>query len=181
MDHFETAAVLKTFEVIVDTREQDTPRARQRYNAFGVPFRRGTLAYGDYCGNVILPNGRSLLDLSETLHPLCAVERKMNLDELAGCFTRSRKRFEREFLRAKENGARIFLLCEDGNLEKVAAGHYRSKFHPTAFMASIIAWAIRYDLQLLFCSQLTSGMIIKEILYRDIKERLERGDYDAEI
>jgi hypothetical protein len=35
---------------------------------------------------------------------------------------------------------------------------------------------IRYELQVIMCKAETSGRLIKEILYRDLKERLERGE-----
>ena len=41
------------------------------------------------------------------------IERKANLLELCGNFCQGRKRFEREFIRAKEAGAKIYLLIED--------------------------------------------------------------------
>ena len=177
MDIFEQKAVLKTFRILVDSREQDTPRARRRYASFGVPWERSTLSYGDYACNAILPDGTLLHDSGKTIFPPAAVERKMSLDELAACFTASRQRFEKEFRRASEHGARIFLLCENADWEKLLAGRYRSQFHPAAFSASVIAWTIRYDLSLVFCKEETSGRLIKEILYRDLKERLERGEY----
>jgi hypothetical protein len=46
-------------------------------------------------------------------------------------------------------------------------------------MASITAWMARYDCKVIFCKQEISGALIKEILYRELKERLERGDYDG--
>lgn len=177
MDYFNERDLLKTFEIICDTREQPTPRAEQRYKAFEVGHSRGTLSYGDYCGNITFPNGSKLYDQSKTISAKCVVERKMNLDELAQCFTRGRERFQREFERAADAGGRIFLLCENGSIEKIMKHDYRSRFNPKAFMASIIAWNIRYDMQLIFCSQMSTGMMIKEILYRDIKERIERGDF----
>lgn len=179
MDYFEEREILKTFEIIVDTREQPTPKARQRYATFGVEHSRGTLRYGDYCANITFPDGTKLLDPEKTISAKCVVERKMSLDELASCFTRGRDRFKREFERAASNGARVFLLCENGSFEKILRHDYRSKFHPSAFMASVIAWNIRYNMQLIFCSQVTSGTMIKEILYRDIKERIERGEFDG--
>jgi ERCC4-type nuclease len=179
MDHFEIEELLKSFEIICDTREQRTPRAEQRYSAFGVAHSRGTLSYGDYCGNIMLPDGRKLYDGSGTISAKCVVERKMNLDELAGCFTRGRDRFKREFERAAANNSRVFLLCEDGSIEKILRHDYRSRFTPKAFLASVIAWNIRYDMQLIFCSHLTSGMMIKEILYRDMKDRAEKGEFDV--
>lgn len=179
MDHFDITDLMKTFEIICDTREQPTQRAQQRYAAFGVDYSRGTLSYGDYCGNITLPDGRKLYDSSVTISAKCVVERKMNLDELAQCFTRGRKRFQREFERAAANGCRVFLLCEDGSIEKLIRHEYRSRLHPKAFLASIIAWNIRYDMQLIFCDHMNSGMMIKEILYRDMKDRAEKGEFDG--
>ena len=48
MDVFEQKKVLDSFEILVDTREQDTERAHKRYASFGVPIRRAVLNYGDY-------------------------------------------------------------------------------------------------------------------------------------
>lgn len=179
INYFDEMDLLKTFEIICDTREQKTPRAEQRYKAFGVDYSRGTLNYGDYCGNITFPSGMKLYDQSKTISAKCVVERKMNLDELAQCFTRGRERFQHEFERATEAGSRIFLLCENGSIEKILKHDYRSRFNPKAFLASIIAWNIRYDMQLIFCSQISTGMMIKEILYRDMKERIERGELVA--
>lgn len=177
MDIFDQKKVLESFEILVDTREQLSKRAEARYSSFGSPYKRATLNYGDYTYNATLPGGTNILDISDTIQPLCAVERKMDLDELAQCFTHSRARFEREFKRAKENGARIYLLVENANWENLINGKYRSRFNSKAFIASVIAWQIRYDLQLLFCKEETSGQLIKEILYRDLKERLENGEF----
>ena len=179
MDHFDVADLMKSFEIICDTREQPTTRAEQRYRSFGVGYSRGTLSYGDYCGNITFPSGEKLYDASVTISARCVVERKQNLDELAQCFTRGRDRFKREFERAASQNCRMFLLCEDGSIEKILRHEYRSRFSPKAFLASVIAWNIRYNMQLIFCTHLTSGMMIKEILYRDMKDRAEKGEFDG--
>lgn len=178
MDIFEQKQVLKTFEVLVDSREQDTERARKRYSSLGVPYHKATLSYGDYAYNATLPDGQKIYDASKTICPVCAIERKMDLGELAGCYTRSRERFKKEFERAGENGCRIYLICENANWENLLNGKYRSKVSPNAFAASAIAWMIRYNMNVIFCKEETSGRLIKEILYRDLKERLERGEFD---
>lgn len=177
MDVFDQKQVLKSFRILVDTREQPTDRARRRYESFGVPYERATLSYGDYTYNATLPDGRDIVDVSGTVMPLCAVERKMHLDELAGCYTTSRKRFEAEFRRAQEHGCRIYLLCENATWENLLAGRYRSRFNANAFKGSLTAWMVRYNANVIFCKAESSGVIIKEILYRDLKERLEKGDY----
>lgn len=177
MEAFEIEEVLKTFRVVVDTREQATPRARARFKALGCPMERATLNFGDYCGNITLPSETALHDIAGRISAPCVIERKMNLDELAQCFTRDRARFKREFERAASGKAKVYLLVEDGSYEAIVGHRYRSRYNPAAFLASIIAWAARYDMTPIMCREATSGRLIREILYRDIKERLERGEY----
>lgn len=176
MDHFEIDEILQTFQIIADTREQNTPRASERFKAFGVPVQRATLNYGDYCGNITLPDG-PLYDGSGRISAPCCIERKMSLDELASCFTRGRDRFQREFDRAVEKNARVYLLVENGSWEAIQRHRYRSKYHPKAFQASLAAWTVRYNMTPIFCKAETSGDLIREILYRDMKERLEKGEF----
>ena len=169
--------VLDSMTVLVDTREQDTERARWRYAAIGLPAVRCTLDYGDYSYNAVLPDGTAIYDVTGRISPKCVIERKMNLDELAECFGRGREGFVREFVRASGSGAAMWLLVEGASWEGIINHRYRSRFSSKAFMSSLTAWSVRYDLTPVFCRQETSGMIIKESLYRDIKERLQRGDY----
>ena len=168
---------MKSFSVIADTREQPTDKSRRRYASMGVPVERATLDFGDYTWNAVLPDGRPIYDTENRIQPRITIERKESLDELAQCFTRSRDRFRREFQRAADNGARIFLIVENASFEKLVNGRYRSRFNPNAFLASVTAYTVRYNMNLIFCKEDTSGRLIKEILYRDLKERLERGEF----
>lgn len=176
----EIKATLATMRIIVDTREQDTERSRRRYEAFGVPIVRKALNFGDYAYTAVLPSGCPINGTVQdgAIVPTCVVERKMNLDELALCFGKERGRFEREFERAKAAGARVFLLVENATWESLMAGKYRSLLHPNAYTASLVAWMVRYDIGLIFCKAESSGRLIRELLYRDLRERLERGDFD---
>lgn len=178
MDNFEVKEILNTFQIIADTREQRTPRAEKRFQSFGVPVQRATLSYCDYCGQITLPNG-DLYKTGSAIKPATCIERKMSLDELAICFTRGRDRFRREFERAAAADAKIYLLIEDGSWEAILKHRYRSRFNERAFEATLSAWMVRYNMVPLFCKAETSGELIKEILYRDMKERLERGDFDG--
>ena len=176
MDNFEVKEVLSTFRIIADTREKRTPKSEERFLAFGVPVQRATLLYCDYCGQITLPNG-DLYQTGSAIKPACCIERKMSLDELAMCFTRGRDRFRREFERASAAGAKVFLLVENGSWEAIMKHRYRSRFNAKAFEATLTAWTVRYNIVPLFCKADTSGELIREILYRDMKERLERGEY----
>ncbi len=180
MEILEQESVLKSFEILVDTREHATESLVKRCKAFGVPYQRAKLNYGDYSYNITLPNGKKLFDIAKPIDPLCSIERKENLTELSGNFTKNRDRFRREFERAKEHKARLYLICEGASWEDIKNHRYRTKFHPSAYLASLIAWIVRYNLNVTFCKAETSAMMIKEILYRDCKERLENGEFDTD-
>lgn len=177
MDIFEQRECLESMSVLIDTREQDTARARARYSSFGLPYERRVLDFGDYTFQFRLPNGKLFYPDEDRITPIIAIERKMSLAELAQCYTHDRARFCAEFERAKAAGAKIYLLLENSNFENLCNGKYRSKFHPNAFLASLFAYLARYDCIPIMCKAETSGRLIKEILYRELKERLERGEF----
>ena len=163
--------------VLVDSREQDTDRARWRYASIGLPVERCTLDYGDYSYNASMPDGERIYDLSGRIRPAVSIERKMNLDELALCFESDRDRFEREFLRARESGAQMWLLVEGGNWEAIYDHRYRSKMAPISLAGSIIAFCSRYDLRLIFCTERSTGRIVRGILTRNLEDRLKAGEF----
>ena len=177
MDRLEIEACLESMEILVDTREQPGARASKRYASFGCPSKRHTMAYGDYTYNFTLPSGELLFERFGTAEGDCIIERKMNLEELSGCLCQQRDRFRREFEKAKEHGSTIYLLVEDASWEKIINHGYKTKFNPKAYLATLTAWTVRYDLKVIFCKKETSGKLIKEILYRELKERLENGFY----
>lgn len=179
METYDQIAMLESMTVIVDTREKPTERARKRYESFGVGWCRGKLDYGDYTYNAILPNGKALFNPEESVFPPIAIERKESLDELAMCFTHERSRFDREFTRAKEHNAKIILLVENATWENLLNGRYRSKFSAKAFSASIAAYIARYDITLVFCKAESTGRIIHDLLYYDLRERIMEGYYDT--
>ena len=161
---------LSTMTILTDSREQPSERAQKRYKSFCCPYRRQKLDYGDYSAEITLPDG-------QTVQIRAAIERKMNLEELSNCLTHDRRRFKAEFERAKAADASMYLLVENATWENLINGKYRTKFNPKAFLASVIAWEVRYNLKVTFCKAETSGKLIREILYREAKQRLEAGEY----
>ena len=168
MDAYEVSYALSHLTLLVDTREQPTPRAKKRIEAVGLSFERTTLSFGDYSAKIAFSDGSTV-----SLDKVIAIERKMNLDELCACFTHERKRFKAEFERAKESGAKLYLLVENADMEKAINGKYRSKMNPSAFVASLFTWMARYGAQLIMCKEESSGRVIREILLRETKEYLE--------
>lgn len=169
MNPFEVNAALKSMVILWDTREQQTPRARKRLEQIQVPIERVALSFGDYSAKC------DALDLRDSV----AIERKMDLTELAHCYCQDRKRFTREFERAKESGAKLYLLIENGSLDDAYSGHYGARVHPASLTASILAWLARYDCQILFCNANNTGKVVHDVLYRELKERLEEMPDEA--
>lgn len=177
MEKLQIEECLKSMVILVDTREQPSARARRRYAAFPCLYRRQTLDYGDYTYSFVSPNGSELHPPGTKVKGSVVIERKMGLEELSSCFTHDRKRFEAEFERANKNHATIYLLTENATWENLINGKYGTKFSAKSYFASITAFMARYNLRIIFCKSETSGVIIHQILYRELKERLERGDY----
>jgi hypothetical protein len=97
----------------------------------------------------------------------------MSLDEICNCYCQQRERFEKEFERSEEANAKVYLLIENATWENAYSGNYRSKMSSQALVASLTAWIVRYNCQIIFCKPETSGKLIKELLYRELKERLK--------
>lgn len=102
------------------------------------------------------------------------VERKCSLDELAMCLGKQRDRFEQEFLRAADKGARIYLLVENASWEKLFAGDYRSRMSPQSLIGSLIAWSARYNLNVIFCKAETTGKLLRKIFQYNLHELLRK-------
>lgn len=168
MNPAEIEQALESFTILVDTREQPTEAYKRRLAQMGVPAERRKLNFGDYSAKVNIPSDGEI-----SLENAVCVERKMSLDEICNCYCRERKRFEREFERAKAAGATVYLLIENASWESAYSGDYRSKMTPKALVASLTAWTVRYDCKPIFCKAQTSGKLIKELLYREMKERLK--------
>lgn len=174
MNHFEIKDALESMTLLVDTREQPTQNFKRRIASSGLPSERKKLFAGDYSCKCTLPDG-SILDFSNHV----VIERKMDIGELCMCFCQQRDRFEREFERAYEKGIKIYLLVENGTWENIYNGKYHSKMNPGALVASINAFRARYNMQLDFCKSETSGKVIRDILYRELKEYLEGCEEDG--
>ncbi|MCD7783582.1 MAG: hypothetical protein LUI15_06830 [Firmicutes bacterium] len=118
-------------EIIVDTREQAP------FSFLGYPdvqIVHGGLWVGDY----------SLVGLE--LEVGC--ERK-SLEDLIGCLTKGRERFEKELMRSTY--LRSFAVVVEQEASWIQDGFYRSRINPKAAWASILAFSARYKVPFWFC------------------------------
>lgn len=130
-----------------------------------IPFKTRKLDTGDYSA--------MLGDL--TLERDVGIERKHNLDEICGNFTVERERFEREMLRAKAYGTKLFLIIENATWKDVFLGNYRSKLDPKSLAASLMSWQAKFNLTVIFCEPENTGKLIHGILFYYAREMLVHG------
>ena len=136
------------------------------FDKMKIPYMTRKLDTGDYSAQLgILTFERDII-----------VERKHNLDELCGNFTADRERFEREFIRAKAYGTKVFLIVENATWTDVFIGNYRSKFQPKSMIASLLSWMVRFNITVLFCKPEETGKIVYGIFYYYARETLLYGD-----
>ena len=160
----ELKSELSRLTIICDTREQDT-HCEAYFKRQKIPCVVRKLDTGDYSAQ--------LGDM--TLERSVAVERKHNLDELCGNMTADRDRFEREFLRAKAHGLRIFLIVENATWTDIFLGNYRSKLSSKSLTGSVLSWLARFDVTLIFCKPEETPKLIYGILYYYAREELLYG------
>ena len=165
--HWTEAALvekLRELTIIVDSREQQQ-HVKQYFDRKNVETIVRKLDVGDYSAQIG----------DMTLESDIAIERKHSIDELAGNLGQDRNRFEREFLRAKANGTKIFLVVENGSYSDIYLHNYRSQLPPKALMASLMSWQVRFNITIIFCEPENTPRLIHQILYYAAREQLLNG------
>lgn len=147
--------------VQIDTREKDHAirHILAEFEKQGIGFFRSKLYVGDY---QLTRNGRLVVD------------RKQNLQEIAGNLTQQHERFRNELERAQAARIRIVILCEHGGqirtIDDVAEWkNPRLRESPGAITGERIAKIMRtmterYNVAWVFCDKRQTGRKILEIL-----------------
>lgn len=156
---------LKKLTVICDSREQRGEHVTSYLDKKSVPYVQRKLDTGDYSCQI----GERTFERS------FAVERKHKLDELCGNLTADRDRFEREFLRAKAYGLKIYLVIEDSTWDDVYLHNYNSKLSTASLLGSMLAWQTRFNVTIIFCSRQNAPKLIYGLLYYAAREELLYG------
>lgn len=177
MEGYEIQKCLDSMKILVDTAEQPTDEYRRRCDSFGVPYERRNLDFADYTYDFMLPDGTWVHEGEASVKGQAVIERKMSLRELSGNLCQNWDRFCREFDRAQNSGASVYLLVEDGSWMKIVTGKYGTKFNSKAYLHRLLKLITLYQIKPIFVQKELSGQMIYEILYRELKTRLESGEY----
>jgi len=136
--------------IVIDTREQ------LPYE-FQVETERCTLPTGDYS----IKGAESLV----------VIERKTTND-LIGCLTGGRERFERELYRGMS--LQFFALVVESSLMDLSNGHYMSLMKPKAAIQSLLVLSIRYGLPIFFAENRDYGARATESLLLKFSREMEK-------
>ena len=137
-------------KIVIDTREQHP-------YAFETPSEIATLAVGDY----------SIQGLEKKI----AIERK-ELNDLIGCLTIGRDRFEREL--HKGRALDFFAVVVEASLSDIANGSFRSNMNPKSAVQSLLAFSVRYRLPIFFCENREYGQRVTESLLLKYCREIEK-------
>jgi len=148
----------------IDTREHagQVERIEQQLDALGVKHFRSKLYVGDY----------QSLD-----NPRLIVDRKKDLQELAGNVCQQHERFRAELIRAQEADIQLVILCEHGGDIKSLEDVYfwqnpRRRTSPGAISGQRLFKIMntmqeKYGVRFEFCDKRQTGRRIVEILAHD--------------
>ena len=142
--------------VVVDSREKKWEHIAEYFEKQGIEYEVRKLDVGDY-----MIEGQSGI----------TVDRKRNLAELSRNLMnpKDHSRFWKEIRRAREQGIKLYILCEHGgkikSIKDVALWNDKySGVTGRRLMDEIYRIHISYGVQVLFCSKRSTGRRIIEIL-----------------
>lgn len=166
----EIESAMNSMRILVDTREKKNIHIVTALEGRKCPFKPRKLSYGDYTCEYDISGNKGV-----SFENKAVVERKANLDELAGNITKGRERFEREFLRAKADGAKVFLMVESGSFDDIKNHCYRSALPPKSYLNTLFSWQEKYNITISFVSKKFAGDYIYGTLFMALKNYLLHG------
>jgi len=147
----------KQMVILVDSREKKSSHILDYFRKQNLSYQVTKLEYGDY--SFMIPASAAGGDIY--FHRDCVIERKASLEELSGNLAQERERFEKEFLKAGNDGCKVYLMIEaPGGYSDIIGHKYRTEFTPAAFMASLKTWESRFGCNVQFIDSQYSGYYI---------------------
>lgn len=152
----EIKRLTKDMVILVDSREKKNSHILSYFEKQGIPYQVSKLEYGDYSFMIPAAAGEDIY-----FHRDCVIERKASLEELSGNLAQERERFEKEFLKAGNDGCKVYLMIEaPGGYSDIIGHKYRAEFAPAAYMASLKTFEHRFDANIQFISPEYAGYYI---------------------
>lgn len=163
--------MLRQMVVLTDSRERENKHITDYLTKCGIKYEKTTLQYGDY--SFYLPKAATGSN-DIFFHDTVSIERKATLEELSGNLTQKREQFEREFLRARNEGCKIYMMVENpGGYGDIIEHRYNTQFEPKSFIGSLQAFESRYNVNVRFISKEHAGYFMCNIFRFTARELLK--------
>ena len=151
---------MKSFTILIDTREQTPWTFPDTFRGFSVYTERATLPFGDY----------SLKGYEDRIF----IERKAHWDEIAGNLGKHRDRFHREFQKAKDCDVKQLIVCNERYA--LGLGQLRTRMHPNALWGSVLGFCEQYGVFLYDARSEAAGMRhCLGVFYRFLQREERKG------
>lgn len=140
--------------ILVDTREHKgkNDHVLKAFDSAGIAWGRIKLDTGDY----MVPGGR------------VTVDRKKDLEEIAGNLCSKDKRFWREARRAHDTGMKLIVLTEAAGISDISDVKTWQSKHSKVTGSNLAMQMLRlhmaYGIEFLFCDKADTGKRIMELL-----------------
>lgn len=160
----------KQMVILADSREKKNAHILDYFTKHGIHCRPCKLEYGDY--SFMLPASAAGEDIY--FHRDIVIERKASLEELSGNLAQERDRFEKEFLKAGNDGCKVYLMVESpGGYSDIIGHKYRTELKPAAYMASLKTWESRFGCNVQFIAPEYAGYCIASTFQYYAREALK--------
>jgi ERCC4-type nuclease len=149
----------------LDSREQKYEHVTKYFDSQGIKWVRSKCIVGDY---INLEN------------PMVVIDRKKDLQEVAGNVCQQHERFVREMELAKELGYKMIVLVEEPNITKLTDVcswfNWRKKKNPRAVSGKtlykiMLTMSQKYGFEWQFCKKADCGKRIIELLGGEVNAR----------
>lgn len=139
--------LMKSMVILIDTREKKNQHITEYFDKHKIPYEIRALEVGDY--SFYIPANETLsIPRNMSFEKDIIIERKNSAEELSICMTKTRARFEEEFIKAKD--AKKYLVIENCLYEDIVTGNYDSQYNSKSFLGSLHSFDHKYDLRIVF-------------------------------
>lgn len=138
---------MKNIVVLIDSRERSNKWITDYYNKHRIKYEVMALPAGDYSFRVdAIPELG--IDYPLFFYNDLMLERKNSLEELSGCFTQTRERFNDEWSRCYAD--RKYLLIENASYDDIVEGRYNTQYNKKSYLSSLHSFETKYDIHVVF-------------------------------
>lgn len=147
---------LKKVTIIIDSREKSIKHITNVFDQMNIKYKVQKLDIGDYSFSYEYYDEKEISK--------CIIERKNSLDELSQNFTANRERFNKEFQKLTADN-KCHLLIENNTLNDLIAGKYTSQISRNSFLASLLSFEYRYNINVHFINKNYTAFYIAKLFY----------------